>query len=68
MQYSIFDRPISPFGRRLECCLCGAHLWVELSLEELNAQRADPKTFNDWTCDGCHDLACGEDPDVQSCA
>jgi hypothetical protein len=59
------DRPLPAFGRRLVCCRCGAHEWVELSLGELDRQRADPALFDDWTCDRCVDrealeVSCGD--------
>jgi hypothetical protein len=49
------DEVVLPFGRRLTCCRCGAHAWIELSLGELDCQRADPTVFEDWTCDRCVD-------------
>jgi hypothetical protein len=49
------DEVFLPFGRRLTCCRCGAHEWIELNLGELDRQRADPAVFEDWTCDRCVD-------------
>ena len=43
------------FGQRLTCFRCGAEMWVELALAELDRQRADPDSFGDWPCDRCYD-------------
>jgi hypothetical protein len=50
MQYTRFR-----VARGLNWVTCGAFEWLEISLADVDRQRADPQILSDWRCDRCTD-------------